>query len=311
MISRIPPDCCVAEFSSLVTVTNADVAAHLNEIADLLETQRANPFRVQAYRSGADSLLRLRESVQEIFDAEDVPALIQIQGIGKSIATIIEQILRAGHSTVLDRLRGEAMAERTFATVPGIGTELAARIHEQLGIDTVEELETAAHNGTLQRVSGMGPRRVLAVRESLAGRFLRHRQQDSESLFEILSANNQAHDKVTVADILSVDLEYRQKETDGQLIRIAPRRFNPQGKKWLPILHTERHDQHFTAVYSNSARAHQLGRTHDWVIVHHDDEDHAQWTIVTQHRGRLNGKRVVRGRERECDVLYRTSLSRR
>jgi len=303
MITRTPPDCCVADFSSLVNVANLDIARDLNEIADLLETQQANSFRVQAYRTGAETLAGLRQPVQDIFEDEGLLGLIELPGIGKSLAAVIEQRIRTGHSSVLDRLRGDAQAERTFATVPGIGAELAARIHEQLGIDTLQELELAAHNGSLLRVPGMGRRRMLAVRESLAGRFHRG-PHDFESLFDVMSHDGPVYEEVGVADILDIDQEYLRLSAAGQLVRIAPKRFNPNGKAWLPILHTDRHDQHFTALYSNSARAHQLGKTDDWVIIHHDDEGNGQWTVVTEHHGRLKGKRVVRGRERECCRYY-------
>ena len=82
---------------------------------------------------------------------------------------------------------------------------------------------------------------------------------------------------------------------------IAPRRFNPSGAAWLPILHTERDPWRFTALYSNTARAHELGRTRDWVVIyfHQDDEVEGQRTVVTETLGPLAGHRVVRGREGE------------
>lgn len=303
MITRTPPDSCVADFSSLVTVSNHDIARHLVEIADLLESQRANLFRVQAYRDAACTVEETPVSIQEVFEQEGLPGLISLPGIGESIAVVIEQRVCRGHSLLLDRLRGEAAVERTFATVPGIGPELAARIHEQLGIDTLEELEVAAHNGTLQNVKGMGRRRVLAVQESLAGRF-RHRPHDAESLFHLEPAAEDDAGVVSIGELLSIDDEYRQRAAEGSLTRIAPRRFNPNHERWLPILHTERRGEHFTALFSNTARAHQLGRTRDWVVIHRDEHGEGQWTVVTQHRGTLNGKRVVRGREIECARFY-------
>lgn len=63
---------------------------------------------------------------------------------------------------------------------------------------------------------------------------------------------------------------------------------------------------HFTALYSNSARAHELGRTHDWVVVYYYDNDHreGQHTVVTETQGPLTGTRVVRGHEAECRALF-------
>jgi putative hydrolase len=111
-----------------------------------------------------------------------------------------------------------------------------------------------------------------------------------------------------VATLLDVDREYRAKATAGTLRTIAPRRFNPEGKAWLPILHTRRDPWHFTALYSNTARAHELGRTRDWVVVYFYDDDHreGQHTIVTETQGPLAGERVVRGREAECRELCAT-----
>jgi len=105
--------------------------------------------------------------------------------------------------------------------------------------------------------------------------------------------------------LLDVDREYREKASAGTLPRIAPRRFNPEGKAWLPVLHTRFGPWHFTALFSNTERAHELHRTHDWVVVFYsDDGEEGQATVVTERRGRLAGLRVVRGREPECGRYY-------
>jgi hypothetical protein len=72
----------------------------------------------------------------------------------------------------------------------------------------------------------------------------------------------------------------------------------------LPILHTVRGTWHFTALYSNTALAHQLGRTGDWVVIyfHRDATPEGRRTIVTETQGPTRGLRVVRGREAECKV---------
>jgi len=74
----------------------------------------------------------------------------------------------------------------------------------------------------------------------------------------------------------------------------------------LPIWHTERGSWHFTLLYSNTACAHELGHTRDWVVVYSSDHVHQenQCTVVTKFRGPLRGKRVVRGREFECQEFY-------
>jgi putative hydrolase len=105
--------------------------------------------------------------------------------------------------------------------------------------------------------------------------------------------------------LLDIDAEYRDKAAAGELPKIAPRRFNPEGKAWLPILHAEKGGWHFTALFSNTARAHELGRTGDWVVIYFYDDEHreAQCTVVTETHGPMEGQRVVRGREAECRRL--------
>jgi hypothetical protein len=181
-----------------------------------------------------------------------------------------------------------------------MGPALAQRIHVKLGLETLEELEAAAHDGRLERLPGFGPRRARAVREVLASRLSLSAKQRTAVAFP-----DDAALKPPVHTLLGVDREYRERASLGELRRIAPRRFNPSGKAWLPILHSERDGWNFTALYSNTARAHELGKTRDWVIlVYECDGRENQCTVVTETRGLLAGHRVVRGRERECRAHY-------
>jgi hypothetical protein len=96
---------------------------------------------------------------------------------------------------------------------------------------------------------------------------------------------------------------------DGRLAAvdgIGPRRLNPSGEAWLPIRHTQRDAWHFTALFSNTARAHQLGRSREWVVsyFHSDHEPESQCTVVTESQGVLAGRCVVRGREAERRAHY-------
>jgi hypothetical protein len=108
--------------------------------------------------------------------------------------------------------------------------------------------------------------------------------------------------------LLDVDEEYRELAAKGKLRKIAPRRFNPTGAAWLPILHTQRHDWHFTALFSNTARAHDLGKTDDWVVLYFytDHGPESQCTVVTETSGPMKGHRVVRGSEAECMEFQRS-----
>lgn len=120
-------------------------------------------------------------------------------------------------------------------------------------------------------------------------------------------------DAPSVDLLLEVDRDYREKAKAGTLRRIVPRRMNPEGKAWLPVLHARYGDWHFTALFSNTERAHELERTYDWVVIHFFDPDGEQGraTVVTERRGALAGRRVVRGREPECARHYRGDRSSR
>jgi hypothetical protein len=284
------------------SVTNDDVADALERVADLLEVQDANPFRVRAYRTGAETLLELDVPVRVLLAERGRAGLTELPGIGEALASATQELVETGHLTLLDRLEGEVCPEELFRTVPGIGEELARRIHVELGIETLEDLELAAHDGRLEGVPGFGHRRARGVRETLAGMLGRAGRRRSLRW----RSHRDAFDRPTVDDLLSADEEYRRRAAAHELPQIAPRRFNPTGEAWLPILHTERGEWHITALFSNTARAHDLGRTHDWVVVYADGEDgHEQrFTVVTEYTGDLAGQRVVRGREAECRSYY-------
>jgi putative hydrolase len=278
------------------TSTNQRIALKLREAADLLERQAANPFRVGAYRNAAQTVTGLNEDLQEIVQRAGVKGLIELPDIGRGIAAAIDELLRTGRWVQLERLRGAVDPISLFQSVPGLGPALAQRIHDVLDIDTLEALETAAHDGRLEAVPGIGARRATAIRASLESMLGRIPRQ----------ARAQSANRPGIEVLLDVDEEYRKKSAAGNLPTIAPRRFNPDGESWLPILHTERDGWHFTVLFSNTARAHELGHIRDWVVVYYYDDHHeeGQSTVVTETRGALVGKRVVRGREAECRTLY-------
>lgn len=275
---------------------NQTVAARLREVAELLQAQGANPFRAGAYRKAADALIQLKEDVRDLFDKHGMPGLETIPGVGKGIASAIAELLITGRWAQLERLRGTVDPSQLFQTVPGIGADLAQRIHDRLGVDNLEALEAAAHSGRLESVPGIGPRRAAAIRASLTAMLDRVRRRPR------ISAQHPSTEPA-VAVLMEIDREYREKAQSGQLPTIAPKRFNPQGTSWLPVLHAQRQGWHFTALFSNTARAHELNKTHDWVVIYfYDDGQHVegQRTVVSETRGPLVGRRVVRGREREC-----------
>ena len=278
---------------------NTEIARRLEEVAWLLNEQGANPYRVQAYRHTADILRRLDRSVTEILQQEGAEGLRRLPGIGESLARSIREVVLTGKLPILVRLRGETDPVSLLASVPGIGPVLADRLHHDLGIDTLEELEAAAHDGRLTNLAGIGEKKLAGIMDSLATRLGRVRAPG-----RLVAA-----DEPPVEELLDVDREYRDKVAAGQLRRIAPRRFNPSGEAWLPVLHTQRGERHYTVLFSNTARVHQLGKTHDWVVLYYDGgQGERQCTVITSQRGPLTSKRVVRGREGKCVSYYMLAM---
>ena len=114
-----------------------------------------------------------------------------------------------------------------------------------------------------------------------------------------------------VATLLEVDREYRAKAAAGQLQKIAPRRYNPAHEAWLPVMRAERDGWAMTVLFSNTARAHELGKIHDWVVIYyHKEGPEHQCTVVTESQGSLKGQRVIRGRENECVQFYQARQGR-
>ena len=269
---------------------NSQAAEIFRECAGILQHQAANPCRVNAYVRAANVLDALQDDVRELLDREGTDGLVKLPGIGEGLAAAIDEIARTGRLSQLDRLRGEASPEALFQTLPGVGRKLAEDIHETLHVDSLEALENAAHDGSLLTVPGIGERRAAAIRAGLVAMLGRGRPR------------RRRHGRLpAVRLLLEIDAEYRRQAAAGELPKIAPKRFNPEGKTWLPILHAEREGWHFTALFSNTARAHELGRTDDWVVIYFYDDDHqeGQCTVVTETRGPREGERVVRGREDE------------
>ncbi|RIA55730.1 helix-hairpin-helix domain-containing protein [Dichotomicrobium thermohalophilum] len=269
---------------------NHAIAARLREYADLLKQQGDDGFRRRAYERAADVIEGLDRSLADILENEGREGLIKLRGIGRGIAGAIAEMIATGHWSQLERLQGELVPEALFQTLPGIGPELAHRLVEEGEVESLEELEHALHFGELD-VTGIGPRRKRMLEATLADRLGTRVGR---------RAGGRAP-KPPVEMLLDVDKEYRKRANSGRLRKIAPKRFNPSGEAWLPIMHARRDDWHFTVLYSNTARAHELDKTDDWVVIYYQKDGHpeGQCTVVTETRGPLAGQRVVRGREDE------------
>jgi DNA polymerase (family 10) len=282
-------------------ISNEEIADRLEHVADLLELQEENVFRVRSYRAAAQTVRELDEPAAGLVLGDGGRRLRDLPGIGDRLAGSIEEIVTTGRLGLEEKLESGVRPGEIFTRVPGIGEKLARRIHERLGISTLEDLEVAAHDGRLGDVEGVGPDRAEGVRIALSGMLSR----SSRRRLHQGAPQGDPQAQPSVRLLLDIDEQYRSKAQRGQLRKIAPKRFNPQGEAWLPVMRGGRRGWSFTVLFSNTALAHRSDKTHDWVVIYYERAGRQQQcTVVTAQRGPLAGKRVIRGRERECRRYY-------
>jgi DNA polymerase (family X) len=149
-------------------MTNAEIAAVFEQLADLLEFKDENPFRVRAYRNAARAIRDLTESVTAIV-ADNGERLLAIEGIGKAVAEKAATLARTGRLPQLDELLAE-IPESVLAImrIPGIGPKKAAALYHQLGVKTLDELRQACEAGRVRELKGFAAKTERAILEGLA-----------------------------------------------------------------------------------------------------------------------------------------------
>jgi DNA polymerase (family X) len=131
---------------------NQQLAALFRSMADLLAAQRANPYRVRAYRRGAESLLALEEDVAEIAKRK---GLEEIEGIGKDLSERIEEFLRTGRIQTLEALKTPLPEQVShWARLPGLSESLVAYLYTRLNIATLADLERLVRSHMLRTIPG-------------------------------------------------------------------------------------------------------------------------------------------------------------
>jgi DNA polymerase (family X) len=201
--------------------SNAEIASIFEEVADLLEIDGANPFRVRAYRQAAENINDYGPSLADKVEADD--DLTRLSGIGKDLAGAIADLTRTGTYPDLDALRERVNPSlRDMLRIPGLGPKKVKRLHDELGINTLEDLQKAVDTNQLADLSGFGKRSEEKIAKELAsGRLKKSRRLRADlepvaiSLVESISA---------VADVEQADSagSYRRKrDTIGDLDIIA------------------------------------------------------------------------------------------
>jgi DNA polymerase (family 10) len=149
-------------------VTNADIAAVLDHVADLLEYQGSNAFRVRAYRNAARTIGGMVESLATVRSAPG-RSLTDIDGIGADLAGKIETLLDTGSLPLVEELRREVPAVVfELMRVPGLGPKKVKLLVDELGIDSLDALEQACREGRVEGVKGFGAKTQAAILANIA-----------------------------------------------------------------------------------------------------------------------------------------------
>jgi DNA polymerase (family X) len=150
------------------TVTNSEIAAVFDHVADLLEYQGGNVFRVRAYRNAAHTISGLTEPLA-VVRADADRSLTDIEGIGTDLAGKIEQLLDTGKLPLLEELERQVPAAAfELMRVPGLGPKKVKLLVEALAIDSLEALEQACREKRVEGVKGFGAKTQAAILENIA-----------------------------------------------------------------------------------------------------------------------------------------------
>ena len=202
-------------------VHNSEIASMFDHVADLLEIEGANRFRVRAYRNAANTIRDQGRNVADMLrDGED---LSELPSIGKDLAGKIKEIVETGHLALLDEIAKEIPEALVQVTaIPGIGPKRARALYESLDIRSLDDLTKAAEEGKIARISGFGPKTQAKIRDELAkGDITEHRIRlaIAEDFAEPLLDYVQKIDGVAKAEIGGSFR--RRKETVGDLDILA------------------------------------------------------------------------------------------
>jgi DNA polymerase (family 10) len=149
-------------------MTNGQIADTLEQVADLLEFQAANAFRIRAYRKAARTIRDLADSVAGIVGSDD-KKLTDIDGIGKDMAAKCTELVETGSLPMLEELKAKVPASTLkMLRIPGLGPKKAAVIFNELGIASLDELKAACEAEKIRELKGFAAKTEQAILDGLA-----------------------------------------------------------------------------------------------------------------------------------------------
>ncbi|MBI3481279.1 MAG: DNA polymerase/3'-5' exonuclease PolX [Nitrosomonadales bacterium] len=198
-------------------VHNADITAIFSEIADLLEIEGANTFRIRAYRNAARILGDLPQEARVLVERGD--DLTRLPGIGTDLSGKINEIITTGHCSLLDRLRRELPPAITkLLKIPGLGPKRVKALYHDLDVQTIEQLHRAAQDGRIRALHGFGAKteqNILQAVQAHASQSRRFKLATAAQYAEALQAFLQAIPGVQ--QVVVAGSFRRRRETVGDL----------------------------------------------------------------------------------------------
>ena len=233
---------------------NVEIARALREVADLLELRNENPFKVRAYRNAARTVEGLSRRVAELVEAgED---LEELPAVGKDMAAYITELVRTGRLRRLEQLEKRVphgLAELT--QLEGVGPRKAMRLHEELGVDSIADLEKAIRAGEVEALPGFGRRSAAKMLQAIRDHrrhLARFKLSDADQLVRPILEHMRAAPGI---EELEVAGSYRRRvETIGDVDVLAAAR------KPAPVM------DHFTA-YPGATRVESAGPTRGTIVL--------------------------------------------
>ncbi|CAN5753603.1 DNA polymerase/3'-5' exonuclease PolX [soil metagenome] len=209
--------------------TNADITAIFEEVADLLEIEGANSFRVRAYRQAAENISDMGRSLHDLVTAEE--DLTKLPGIGKDLAGAIRELVLTGTYLDLEPLRQRVNPSlRQILRIPGLGPKKVRKLHEDLGINTVEDLQAAVDQHRLSTLEGFGKKSEEKIAKELAaGRTKKERQRIDEVEETAVAYESLLIEVDGVENVAAAGSYRRKRDTIGDLDVLAAARDSGPG----------------------------------------------------------------------------------
>jgi len=147
---------------------NGKISAQITKLADLLEFQGANSFKIRAYRRGARVIKDSTDSFAAIVN-NDPSQLLKIDGIGKGVAEKITQLIQDGEIAEIDEiLETVPYTVLDILRIPGLGPKKAAALYQELGIQTLEQLQAACESNEVQQLKGFAAKTERSILDGIA-----------------------------------------------------------------------------------------------------------------------------------------------